>query len=85
MGRVATAEIVVNGRRKIVNADDPRAQNGEKTMEEGRAEKVTRTDIARMSKADVAELLTMHGIDPDPKAKATDLRDMASRVIFAGI
>lgn len=26
MGRIPTKEITVNGRKKIVNADDPRAQ-----------------------------------------------------------
>lgn len=75
------------GRQKIVNADDPRAKgagHAEGLQEEG-PEALTRTDLARMPKADVAELLTMHGIDPDPKAKVQDLRAMASRVIFADL
>lgn len=45
--RIPTAEIVVNGRRKIVNADDPRAKEathakGQRLPEKGRQEKVTR-------------------------------------------
>lgn len=43
--RIPTAEIVVNGRRKIVNADDPRVKEkahaeGQGIREEGRQEEV---------------------------------------------
>jgi len=75
---------------KVINADDPRAKEaghaeGQGIRTEGRAQEVTRTDIARMAKADIADLLTMHGVDPDPKAKVQDLRAMASRVVFADL
>ncbi len=90
--QVPTVRIPAGNARgwKIINADDPRAQEasdaeGQELRTEGRAQEVTRTDIARMPKADVAELLTMHGIDPDPKAKASELRDLASRVIFTDL
>ena len=44
--QIPTAEIVVNGRRKIVNADDPRVKGasnaeGQGIREEGREEAVT--------------------------------------------
>lgn len=44
--QIETAEIVVNGRRKIVNADDPRVKEyqdaqGQGIREEGREEAVT--------------------------------------------
>lgn len=87
--RIPTVEIVdpETGRRKIVNADDPRAMGASDAegLQEKGPQALTREAIAKMPKGDVAELLTMHGVDPDPKAKVAELRDMASRVIFADL
>lgn len=56
--RIPTVEIVVNGRRKIVNADDPRAKEkahaeGQGLREEGRPQAVTpKPRRTRTKKAD---------------------------------
>lgn len=84
MARIPTAEITVNGRRKIVNADDPRAQvqHGEETLrQEGRAQEMTRDDIASMSGPDLSDLLDMHGVETIPRALA-DRRALLSRIMF---
>jgi len=50
--RLPTIEIVVNGRRKIVNADDPRASNAKAVQEKGREEAVKRRPGRPRKKAD---------------------------------
>lgn len=96
MPRISTAEIAVNGRRKIVNADDPRAlaQKGADDAkgqglrkEEGRAEEVTRTNLARMKRGDVLDMLEAHGItEGDVEGvMLPELRAMAARVIFTDL
>lgn len=83
--RLPTAEIVVNGRRKIVNADDPRVMDGQEAVEEkGRAQEVTRTDVARMKRAEVLDWLDAHGIaEAQLEGKpVTELRSLLSAVLF---
>lgn len=45
--RVATAEIVVNGRRKIVNADDPRVQEAGNAEGQGLREEEGREEAVK--------------------------------------
>lgn len=42
MGRIQTAEITVNGRRKIVNADDPRVKKAEPVAKAHASQKTRR-------------------------------------------
>lgn len=72
MPRIPTVEIEVNGRRKIVNADDPRAQTA--------PEAVTPESIAKMKKADVTELLEAHGADAE--GKLPELRARLIAIMF---
>lgn len=84
MGRIPTVEITVNGRRKIVNADDPRAKvtHGEETLrQEGRAQEVTRADVADMSGPDLSDMLKAHGVETIPRA-LTDRRALLTRIMF---
>lgn len=46
---------------------------------------LTREDIRRMPRDDVADLLMMHGIDPDPHAKLGEMRGLARKVVFADL
>lgn len=82
---IPTAEIVVNGRKKIVNADDPRVKEfGVAVSEEKETEEVTipsRTDIARMSKAEVVEWLEAHGVEA-PNGKLADLKAELAAIMF---
>jgi len=84
--QIPTAEIVVNGRRKIVNADDPRvtAHAEEKGLpEEGRQE-VTRSTVARMKKAEVVDLLAAHGVT-DTSGSLPALRNRLIAVMFVDL
>ena len=75
MPRIPTVEITVNGKRKIVNADDPRAQAPEA------AKALTRDDIATMSGAELSDLLDMHGITDIPR-KLDDRRALLTQAMF---
>lgn len=83
-----TAVIVVDGRRKIVNADDPRvARYGEKAVEEKRAQEVTRAGIARMKRGAVLDLLAAHGVSEADCEGVTlpDLRRRLTRIMFVDL
>lgn len=70
--RIPTAEIIVNGRKKIVNADDPRVTAGN--------EPDPRAEIDGMKKADLVEMLEAHGADTS--GKVADLRARLKNVMF---
>ena len=71
MGRIPTVEIEFEGRRKIVNADDPRA-----------VRKIpSKAEIAAMKKADVIEWLEAHGVEK-PTGNLADLRDTLRATIY---
>lgn len=75
--RIPTVEIEVNGRKKIVNADDPRAAK----LKPGIPSK---SDIATMKKADVVEWLEAHGVDA-PDGKVLDLRKQLTQIMWADL
>lgn len=80
--RIPTAEIVVNGRRKIVNADDPRVKDyaeGQGVRSQGRQEEMTRTDIARMKRGEVLDLLAAHGIT-EAECEGVKLPELKARL-----
>lgn len=81
MSRIPTVEIEVNGRKKIVNADDPRATG---TVEPTPIPE-SPDDVAKLKKPDVIELLEAHGAEFDPTAKVGELRDQLSAVMFTGL
>lgn len=85
MAQIPTVEIVVNGRRKVVNADDPRAKGAshekEAIRQEGRAQEVTRETVATMSGPELSELLKAHGVETIPRALA-DRRAMLTQILF---
>lgn len=83
---IPTAEIVVNGRRKIVNADDPRvnAHAKEKRLPEKGRQEVTRESIARMKKPDVVDLLAAHGVE-GASGSLPSLRNQLTAVMFVDI
>jgi len=87
MARIPTAEIVVDGRRKIVNADDPRVTHEQKAVEEKGPEEVTRTSIARMKRGEVIDLLEAHGVsEADCEGvKLPDLRAELTRIMFVDL
>lgn len=74
MARIPTVTITVNGRRKIVNADDPRAR-------QDAAPGITREDIAAMPGPDLSDLLALHGVESAPRALA-DRRALLTRILF---
>lgn len=88
MARIPTAEIVVNGRRKIVNADDPRVKHGQEAVEEeGREEEMTRSDVARMKRADLVAALEAHGV-PEARTRGVPvpkLREQLTRIMFVDV
>lgn len=59
---------------KIVNADDPRAQEPESGI-----------DIDTMEKDDVRDVLDAHGVKYDGRSKLADLRDLAKRAVFVDL
>lgn len=83
--RIPTVEIMVDGRRKIVNADDPRAVGGTSGQGSGVTpvsghEQVTRESIVRMRKSDVRELLEAHGAETS--GNVAEMRQRLTRVMF---
>lgn len=76
MGRLATVQIEVNGRKKIVNADDPRAAQKPSGLP-------SKSDIASMKKADCVEWLEAHGADTS--GKIADLRDRLRSIMFVEV
>lgn len=61
--------------------------DGQEAVEEkGRAQEVTRTDVARMKRADVLDWLDAHGIaEAQVEGKpVTELRALLSAVMFVG-
>ncbi len=80
MGTIPTVEIVVNGRRKIVNADDPRAQKPQAPSMD-----LTREGIAKMPKDKVIALLEAHRVPVDKRSSVAKLRDMAARVVIVDL
>jgi len=87
MARIPTAKIVVDGRRKIVNADDSRVTHGQKAVEEKGPEEVTRTSVARMKRGEVIELLEAHGVSEADcgGVNLPDLRAKLTRIMFADL
>lgn len=92
--QVPTVKIPAGNARgwKIINADDPRAKEatnaeGQGLRTEGRAQEVTRTDIARMKRGDVLDLLEAHGItEADIEGvMLPELRALAARTVFADL
>jgi hypothetical protein len=81
MARIPTKTITINGRSKIVNADDPRCGDG--IQEEKKAQEVipSKSDIAGMKKADVVEWLEAHGV-VDPAGSVADLRATLRKMIY---
>jgi hypothetical protein len=61
---------------KIVNADDSRAVNAIGAV-------LTRADIAKMPKRDVAELLAAHGVEAD--GKVAEMRDQLTDIMFVDL
>lgn len=83
-----TAVIFVDGRRKIVNADDPRVKDyGQEAVEEGRAQEMTRADIYRMKRAEVIGMLTAHGVREEDCVGVIlpALRERLTRIMFVGL
>ena len=81
MARIPTVEIVVDGRRKIVNADDPRANP--QPSQTPAPSNPSKSDIAGMKKVECVEWLEAHGID-DPKGSVADLRKQLAAIIYVG-
>ena len=79
MPRIPTVEIEVDGRRKIVNADDPRAQEASapETPE-------SREDVAKLKKPEVVMLLEAHDAVFDKTAKVDELREQLAALMFVG-
>lgn len=77
--QIPTVEIEVNGRRKIVNADDPRAAGAKP---EGGAEE--RIDIDAMTGPELTEALEAHGVEDIPH-KIDDRRALLQRVVFVEV
>ncbi|MEB3419911.1 hypothetical protein ACFSDD_11065 [Salipiger marinus] len=77
MSRIPTAEIVVNGRRKIVNADDPRAQ----AVPERKAPE-DRAAIATMPKGEVREWLEELNIEVAKGATVEEMRAALTGAMF---
>lgn len=84
--QIPTAEIVVNGRKKIVNADDPRVKGAaNEVSEKEEAQEVggipTRSEIATMPKAQVIEWLEAHGVEA-PEGKLADLKAALVKILY---
>jgi hypothetical protein len=79
MPRIPTVEIEIDGRRKIVNADDPRAQVAEASEIPESPE-----DIAKLKKPEVVMLLEAHDAVFDKTAKVDELREQLSAIMFVG-
>lgn len=77
--KLPTAVIMVGGRRKIVNANDPRV-TGNAVQKEEKAETLTRDDIAKMKAVELRDLLASHGADTN--GKVADLRSRLISCMF---
>jgi hypothetical protein len=75
MARIETVEITVEGRKKIVNADDPRATGG------AQSGIPTREEISKMGKGEVVDWLDAHGVE-GAKGKVADLRNQLARILY---
>jgi hypothetical protein len=76
--KIPTATIEIEGRRKIVNADDPRvAEYGVDPA----SEEITPEGIDKMKKADLIDLLKAHGVE-EPAGNVAELRDALRAVMF---
>lgn len=82
MTRIPTVEIEVDGRRKIVNANDPRAQEHALT---GPELPESPEDVAKLKKQDVILMLEAHDVAFDKAAKVEDLREQLCNVIFVDL
>ena len=82
MTRIPTVEIEIDGRRKIVNADDPRAQENAIAPKQ----ELTREGIEKMPRKAVVAHLEAHGATDIPDdAKLDDLRKQLIAVAFVDI
>lgn len=82
MTRIPTVEIEVDGRRKIVNADDPRAQEHAVEPEP----ELTKEGIEKMPRKGVVAALEAHGATEIPEdAKLDDLRKQLIAVAFVDL
>ena len=79
--QIPTAEIVVNGRRKIVNADDPRVSNAKGLQPQ--EEEITRESVDKMKRAQVVGLLEAHGAPTD--GKLPELRGRLRSIMFVDL
>lgn len=80
MPRIPTAEIEIDGRRKIINADDPRVQ--ECAARQAPSVPESPEDVAGLKKAEVVAFLDAHGSDFDKAAKVDDLRALLIETMF---
>lgn len=85
--RVPTETIEVNGRRKTVNADDPRVADyavsvGEPDLSE--QQPMTPDDIDAMDGGDLTELLEAHGVEDIPR-RLDDRREMLKSIMFVSL
>lgn len=88
MAHIPTVKIPADNARgfKIVNADDPRAlalsgvAPASEPAEDAEPAGVTRTDIARMTKADLVDLAEAHGLDTG--GTVAELREALTAAIF---
>jgi len=74
--RIPTVEIEIDGRKKIVNADDPRANSAPAA-----SGIPSRSEIATMPKAQVVEWLEAHGVDA-PEGKLPDLKAALVKILY---
>ena len=73
MPRIPTKTIWINGRKKIVSADDPRECDG--------SGGITREAVAAMDGPDLTDLLEAHGVEDVPH-RLDDRREMVTRIMF---
>lgn len=64
----------------IINKADFDAQT--QTLWQEEAQELTRESIAKMKKADVVDLLVLHGFDPDRRRSVAKLRNDLIAVMF---
>lgn len=77
MPRIPTAEITVNGKRKIVNADDPRALEPQTPDVPASPE-----DVAKLKRDDVVSFLEAHSVEFSKSAKVDELRALLIETMF---
>lgn len=79
MPRIPTVEIEVNGRRKIVNANDPRAATSAEPVPTVVPQ--SPEDVAKLKKPEVIELLEAHEAPTD--GNLPELKKRLCGVMFA--